>query len=414
VPLVVSYRPPKTLFNGTYTDQLTLHACLDQACNQPLRGSPLSITLTYTVTGMDPVTGETGPPPDPDAAPLAVKSRVALTHDVRDAEYSRSLDRIVMAAAYPANALYIYDAATGTEQTVPLSKPPTAVSISPDGLTAAVGHDALISIVDLAQLGQAGTPDPLRLNTSAKVFDIVLDGRSRVHVIPDNPDERDDIHTIDIATGTEQLSSFDGLTFGGTYARLHPSGSSMFVGNQFVSPSNIDKWDVTGAAAQWTGETSFDMAYGGACGNVWFDESGSHVYAQCGQVFAPDGPPNTFLPLIGRLGLSGPELTTDHYTITWMDQLAARNEIALLEANAHWCNLPTFGVICYPRLGIFDSGDFTRHASYALAPITVSGTVYAQRGLFVFYKSDGASRFLLSRLDAMSNPDTEYYLSVLE
>lgn len=414
VPLIIHYRPPKTLFNGTYTDKLTLHACRDQACNQPLVGSPLAITLTYTVTGTDPVTGETGPPPDPEATALPVQSRVALSHDVRDAEYSRSLDRIVMAATYPGNALYIYDVTTGTEESVPLSKPPTSVSISPDGLKAAVGHDVLISIVDLAQVGQAGAPDPVLLNVSAEVFDIVLDGHGRVHVIPDTPDEQDDIRTIDIATATEQLSNFHGPTFGHTYARLHPSGSDLFVGNQFVSPSSIDKWDVTGAAARWINHASFDMVFARGCGNVWFNESGSHVYSQCGHLFAPDGPQNMNLPPIGRLDLSGPELTTDAYTIAWMDQFAARSEIALIEANAHWCNFPTFGIPCYHRFGIFDSDLLTRHTIHALAPIEVNGTVHSQHGLFVFYKSDGASKFLLTRLDAMSNPDAEYYLSVLE
>lgn len=414
VPLHISVRPPETLFNGTYTDQLTLHACLDQACNQPLEGSPLVLTLTYTVTGTDPVTGDMGPPADPDAAPLAVQSRVALTHDVRDAEYSRSFERIVMAATYPANALYIYDAATGTEQSVPLSKPPTAVTISPDGLTAAVGHDGLISIVDLAQVGQVGAHAPLLLNTSVKIFDLVLDGHGHVQVIPDNFDEQEEIHTIDIATNTEQVSGYDGLTFGSTYARLHPSGNTMFVGNQFVSPSHIERWDVTGAAAQWNGQSSFDMAYSRACGNLWFDESGSHVYSQCGPVLPADSPTNVDSGPIGRLELSGPELTADHYTIAWLDQLAARNEIALIEANASWCALPIFGVACYHRLGIVDSNDFTRQSLHALAPITVTGQIYGQRGLFVFYKSDGSSKFLLSRLDAISDPDNEYYLSVLE
>jgi hypothetical protein len=414
IPLIIHHRPASTLFNGTYTDQVTFNACLDQACSRPLEGSPLDITITYTVTGTDPVTGETGPLPDSEAA-LPVHSRVALSHDVRDAEYSRSLDRIVMAATYPGNALYVYDVMTGTEASMPLAQQPTSVSISPDGLTAAVGHESLVSIVDLAQVGQPNAADPLLLNVSATVFDIVLDGRGRVHAIPDTPDQRDNIHTIDISTGTELLSNLTpGLMFGHTYGRLHPSGSHMFVGNQFVSPANIDKWDVTGASAEWINNASFDMVYSGACGNIWFNESGARVYSQCGHVFDTDGPQNMYLPQFGRLILSGPELTQDAYTIAWMDQFAARNEIALIETNAFWCNFPVFGITCYHRFGIFDSDLLTRHTIHALTPVTVNGTLHAQHGLFVFYKSDGTSKFLLSRLDAMSDPDTEYYLSVLE
>src|SRR4029453_13026170 len=64
VPLLISYRPLPTVFNGTYLDKVNMHFCLDQACTQPLQGSPLAITISTTVTGTDPVTGATGPAPD--------------------------------------------------------------------------------------------------------------------------------------------------------------------------------------------------------------------------------------------------------------------------------------------------------------------------------------------------------------
>ncbi|MGB8398203.1 YncE family protein, partial [Bradyrhizobium sp.] len=239
VPVFIYHRPPSTLFNGTYTDRLTIHTCRDQACTQPLAGSPLTIPITYTVTGTDPATGETGPPPDLEATPLPVQGRAALTHDVRDAEYSRSLDQIVMAATYPANALYVYDTSTGTEKSVPLTKQPTSVSVSPDGLSAAVGHEGLISVVDLAQVGQQPAHDPLLVKVSGTVFDLVLDGQGRVHFIPDT-DQPGSIHTIDIATGTEELGALVPPVYGRTYARLHPSGSFLFVGDPLLSPSSID------------------------------------------------------------------------------------------------------------------------------------------------------------------------------
>lgn len=414
VQLNVGYRPASTLFNGTYTDELIIHACRDEACNQPLQGSPVRITLAYTVTGTDPQTGQEGPF-DAQAPPLAVQSRVALSHDVIDAEYSRSLDRVVMVATSPRNALYIYDAATFSEQSLSLEKRPTAVSLSPDGLTAAVGHDGFISIVNLATFGQQPAPAPLLLNVSADAFDVEMDGRNRVHAIP-NTEEPANIHTVEIATGAEHLSYFNPPVYGQSYVRVHPSGDYLFVGDPQMSPTKMVKWDITGDAATFTSQSAnFDMAYIGSCGKIWFNESGSHVYSQCGHAFAPDGPPNTDLPKIGRLGLSGPEITTDAYTITWLDQYATRNEITLIEANAFWCKMPMFREPCYHRLGVFDdNAPFTRRAHYALDPLMVNGMLYGQRGLFVFYKADGSSKILVSRLDAIPDPNAEYYLSVLE
>ena len=414
VPLVIRLRPTSTLFNGTYTDQIIIHACLDQACTQPLDGSPLTIPVTYTVTGTDPNTGATGPPSDAEATPLPVQSRVALTHNVRDAEYSRSLDQIVMVATYPANALWVYDAATGTEKSLLLAKAPTSVSVSPDGLKAAVGHQGLISVVDLRQVGQQPSQSSVQLTLTETVFDLALDQQGRVHFISDRSDEADNIHTVDIATGAEVLSGPVPLVYGQTYLRLHPFGKFLFQGDPLLSPSKLDKWDITGPVAKYVTSGSFEMAYVGACGLMWFNESGSRMYSQCGQVFETESLPNVDLARLGRLALSGPETTIDAFTITWMDQLAARNEISLIEADAAWCNTPAYAHPCYFRVGTFDSELLTRHTTYALAPMTVDGTTHLQHGLFVFYKADGTSKFLLSRLDAMSNPATEYYLSIVD
>src|ERR1051326_897608 len=63
-------------------------------------------------------------------------------------DYSKKLDRLILISANP-NRLNIYDPVTPQLVSVPLVQPPLSVSVSPDGLRAAVGHDALISYVDL-------------------------------------------------------------------------------------------------------------------------------------------------------------------------------------------------------------------------------------------------------------------------
>ena len=406
LPLIIRHRPPGTLFNGTYTERVTFYACLDSACNRPLVGSPLSITYTYTVTG-DPDL-----PADSAAAPLPVLSRVALPHDVRDAEYSRSLDRVVMAATYPANALYVYDPATGTEASVALAEEPTAVSISPDGLTAAVGHRGSISIVDLVQVGQPQPPEPLQLTTTANAFEIVLDGLGRAHVIPEPEAEGAsvDLHTIEVATGVERVTTF----IGGDElrARLQPNGGYLFTG--YFGAGFVEKWDVTGAFANRVNYADMECSSRFACGNVWFDEPGARVYSQSGRIIGTDGPQNMNLPHLGDLALSGSEAEDDFTTIVWLDHFAARNEIASIEDQPIWCKLLEFNNPCYPRFATFDSELLTRLSIHSIAPMEMDGAPHVQRGLFVFYRTDGTSKILLSRLDTMSDPDRAYYLSVLE
>ncbi len=42
---------PALMGSGTYQDQVTVQFCLDQACTIPVTGAPITISITYTVTG---------------------------------------------------------------------------------------------------------------------------------------------------------------------------------------------------------------------------------------------------------------------------------------------------------------------------------------------------------------------------
>jgi hypothetical protein len=404
--ITFALRPPTTIYNGTYHDTMTFITCVDQACTQPLVGSPMVIPITYTVTGTDPVTGATGPLPDTGVTPFVPASRVALTHDVVDAEYDRSLDRIVMVGRFPANALYVYDPATGTEKSAALALRPTAVSVSPDGLTAAVGHAGKVSVVDLTTVGQLAAQPPRQVTVTGTVFDLVLDGQNRVHYLPFTLDS-EFLYTVDLATGANHFENLFAAVQGPGYLRLHPSGNSVFLGDANLSPGQIAKWDITGAAAHRVNTGSFGN--GGGCGKLWISDVGDRVYSQCGYVLGTDGPLGNGLPLQGQMVLS----SSPGFMIEWMEQWSPTHEIALVQDNASACDLPEFGVPCYSRVALFDSGTLQQLSVAALAPQDVNGTLHAQRGLFVFYKADGSHKYLLSQLDAMDTPVGAYFISVL-
>ncbi|HEU0142009.1 MAG TPA: hypothetical protein VFQ79_19960 [Bryobacteraceae bacterium] len=63
-------------------------------------------------------------------------------------EYSKTLDRLILISSNP-NRLHIYDPSTSQTVSVTLAQPPLSLSVSPDGLRAAVAHDGLISYADL-------------------------------------------------------------------------------------------------------------------------------------------------------------------------------------------------------------------------------------------------------------------------
>src|SRR5688572_10322428 len=70
----------------------------------------------------------------------------ALDFRVLDAEYSSSLERIVAVSATPQNRLWVYDPVGQSGSFLDLPLAPTCVSVSPDGLQAAVGHNAWVTL----------------------------------------------------------------------------------------------------------------------------------------------------------------------------------------------------------------------------------------------------------------------------
>ncbi len=93
------------------------------------------------------------------------------------AEYSTALDRLIMVSSDP-NTLHIYDPVSNAEQAVSLAQTPLALSISPDGLHAAVGHDGLVTYVDLANRSVIRT-----FNVAPTVKSLVLSD-SWIYVMP--------------------------------------------------------------------------------------------------------------------------------------------------------------------------------------------------------------------------------------
>jgi hypothetical protein len=394
--LFVTLFDPDSLAQGSHSDTLVIDVCYTDACVNKVSGSPLRIPVSYTVT-------PPGAQHEPGVDPLVPSSVHSLSHDVLDAEYSTALESVIMVSSYPSNALYVYGTNTGTEVQVPLSKLPTAVSLSPDGLRAAIGHDGLITHVDLATLGQPGGAVATVLNVSAPVFDLVLDGRGYVHAFP-TADQWVNMHSVEVATNTEHIG--DGLFYDSEHARLHPSGDYIYGANNGVFPSDIEKFDITSVPTT----RLYDSPYHGdyeMCGDLWFSEDGNNIYTACGNAFRASTAQANDMVYAGSLRLS---ISGYPYIIGSLSQSGERDEIALVEYESWEC---VYGdpAACFVHLGIYDSDSLSRTALYSFAPMTVDGIVYGQRGLFVFHSADGGRRFTLSKLYAMPNPDAEYYLS---
>lgn len=284
----VTFKVGDALPTGVVNDTMTIRVCYAATCEREVQGSPFSVSTQAKVTARA----------EPGVTPMPYLSRVALPHDVVDAEFDRVSNAIVMVSRIPSSAIHVYDLATGLERSQSLATPPTAVSLAPDGLTAAVGHDALVSVVDVAAVGQSDAPEPVLLDLSTDVFDIVLDGNGFVHVFSLRLSQ---LRSIEIATNTETPGL--GIARPRTRARLHPGDQWIYTADHNAFSGDIRKLDISSGVATALYDSPYQVDYP-MCGNLWFSEGGETIYTACGSIFRSSATQAQDMIHIGGMELS--------------------------------------------------------------------------------------------------------------
>jgi hypothetical protein len=205
--------------------------------------------LTYTVTQNAAAAPGTNPITASPVRPVA-------------ADYSTALDRMILVSTNP-DLLTIFDPVTGNGQTVALVMPPTALSISTDGLHAAVGHDGRISYVNLANATVEKT-----LPVTETVYELAL-GPTDIYAFPLR-DQWEAVRVVNIASGTETLWNW--IYAGSTAGNISPNGKYLYI-------NASKRYDITQPLA-----SAFDAIIG-YNPRQWFSQDGSRLFSGSGQVF---------------------------------------------------------------------------------------------------------------------------------
>ena len=196
---------------------------------------------------------------------MAWDTYINLVDRVVDAEYSKSLDRIIIVTNF-AN-LYRYDPSNGFS--IPLAilpHLPTSVSVSPDGLFAVVGHDGFITHVDLSSLTVLAT-----YPTSIDVGDIVHGGNGFAYATAGSG-QAAAIYSYDLANGTEQVSTGSPL-YVPARIKLHPTEAALY-----GSDGGINKYAIAGGSVTFVHELPQFSPFFNLGNGLWIAEDGSRLF----------------------------------------------------------------------------------------------------------------------------------------
>ena len=299
-----------------------------------------------------------------------------LTYSVIDAEYSKSLDRIVLVATQP-NRLYVHDALTGGFQSVDLRFTPTSVSVSPNGNYAAVGHNGWITYVNLTTFAVS------ILQVTTDVLDVVLAGNGYVYAFP-RQDQWEGVRAVNIATGVETTG---GMIYAGTLARLHPGGSAIYGADNGISPDDIERYDISTGPVSAVRDSPYHGDYA-ICGNLWFSEEGLRIFTRCGNTFTASAVPSE--DMLYRGSLTGTTLIQHLHHAT-----ASGNVLALADT-----------------LSIHDYATLVREGLLQLPQLNL-GTRYPMTGRFVFHSADASKFYVVARTAANPGPVTNPFAVIV-
>ena len=316
-----------------------------------------------------------------------------LPYNPIDAEYSRSLDRMVLVSAAP-DALHVHDAAAAADTAVALPLAPTCVGVSPDGKFAVAGHAAFVSYVDLT----AGTVVKT-WPVSADAVDVIVSdpmtvsgGRvTRFAYVYPLRDQWSNIHVVDLGTGAETLSTGN-LVYAGGRFKLQPGSNHVFLVELGLSPQQLYRYDInpaTGAIASAAGSPYWgDYAMGS---DFWISDDGAQILFTSGNRFRTSD-----MTYAGNLGGG-----VARYGFAPATPSAAAGS---------WIVQPANSPYAYPSdttsdqsYRIYDSTylgqlEQVSHPRYARA-----GVAYPVHGKYVFFDAAGTRRFAVVQVDSSAS-----------
>lgn len=273
---------------------------------------------------------------------------------MRDAAYSAALDRIVLAGINP-NALYLVNPVTGASAAIALSKEPFALSLAPDGLSAVVGHEDLVSLVNLQT--KAVT---LTKTMSAGTLDLVHGGNGFAYVFP-SAGTSNSIQNVPLSASAVTQGDLAPIT----HAELAPGSLTMY-----AAPDAFDgiyRYDIVSNSPSLTRGVSSK-----ACGRLWISDDAQRIFTRCGTVYSISNIAAQDMQQIGTLeGIT---------YVQYLAQSSTSNKLLTVSGT---------------KLRIYTSTTLAFEREVTLPQFLINDMAYDGDGEYVFLRADNQSYIVI-------------------
>jgi len=310
--------------------------------------------------------------------------KLFLNGDVVDAEYSKTKDQLIFVSSNPSK-ISIYNTSTANIENIPLVYTPTCISISQDGETAVVGHDAHLTYINLKTKSITKT-----YSVSCYALDVVLGNNKWAYVFP-KENQWTNLRCVNLnkSVDNEELST-GGSIYAGTKGRLHPSGKFIYGADNGSYPSDIEKYDIQNGVANMI----YDSPYHGDYpmnGNLWFSEDGNRIFTRGKTVLKTSETKSQDMIYNGQIN------TNSTVNIEWLDHSNNKSNLYVILNNGDvWTQSRA------PYIHIYNSTNLTFKNKFELEKYQVKNnngeaTYYDAEPYYIFSNSTGNKTFVLTK-----------------
>jgi hypothetical protein len=296
-----------------------------------------------------------------------------LAFDVRDAAFSRPLDRLVIVSSDPPRLRLIDPASAQVAAELALPVPPTRVVVEADGRSALVGHAGWLTRVALAPLAVTAT-----LPLSASAADISAESGT-AYVVPTR-DQSTQLRALALDGSGEMRTA---IVYAASRLRVAPDGQSLLL----VTPTNIGSDDlrrISRVAADTPPPDPTSISVQGTVisstvgHNFWFSRDGKRLFGGTADVLDFSDPLANPLPVLGTLAGIPSVLAFDQAAT---GRIAVVPDMNLREDENN--------------VRIFDGVTYAELERTALPPFLTPTSTIRTSGMFVFFSNDGAQVYVL-------------------